>query len=112
MDLKDVDLSSVKKSDLGLVGLILLGAQIFSAVQSTTSLSDEMYKIKVEFQSYQTEREMLRKDDLRMVMSKLDQINSRVTRIDKKVRDFPLEDDQYSFNSSGRDLLSLLKGNP
>jgi hypothetical protein len=57
------------------------------------------------------ERESLRKEDMKIVMDKLDEISKHLARVDRRVKDITLEDSQYSEDRSsvqGHETLGFL----
>jgi len=101
----------VKKADMGLVGAIIVASQILSSMQSTKNISDELQHSREEFNQYRMERESLRKEDMKIVMDKLDEISKHLARVDRRVKDITLEDSQYSEDRSsvqGHETLGFL----
>ncbi len=72
-----------RKKDIGMVGAIVMLSQALSNFHSTSSLKDEILKLKVEFAQAQLDREVhfAKKTDIVSLSKKVDKVGRQVTQL-------------------------------
>ncbi len=72
-----------RKKDIGIVGALVMLSQAVSNFQSTSSLKDEILKLKVEFAQAQLDREVhfAKKTDIVSLSKKVDKVGRQVTQL-------------------------------
>lgn len=77
----------IKRREVGIAGAVIVIAQFISTFQSSQSVTNEIAKLREEFQQLRIDREQYfsRKTDLIPILTKLDKMNEKLIELNEKL---------------------------
>lgn len=78
-----MDTKTIKKTDVGLAGAVIVLAQVLASFQSSKNLSEEMDKLRSDFRALKSEQEVyfVKREELNKVSIKLDKLAKQLRLI-------------------------------